>query len=294
MRIHIEHATTYIYERAVRFGRHRLVLRPREGHDLRVEHMQLRLAPAHDVRWIRDIFGNSIALVDFLEPSTVLKIVSDVTVERLTAFPGHDLHQPWRVTFPPEYESLETAITHVYQSLTYADDAVPVQTWLRRTLTPDPADAEGTMLALCALVFRTVKYQRRSERGVQSPARTLELGTGSCRDMATLMMDAARLLGVAARFASGYLHCTASMAGHASTHAWAEVYLPTLGWRGFDPTIGAAISIRHVATGFSSHPRGVMPVSGVFIGARADYKTLEVTVKTAELPANRMALPTAL
>ena len=98
------------------------------------------------------------------------------------------------------------------------------------------------MLALCGLVFRTVTYQRRSEKGVQNPARTLELGTGSCRDMATLMMEAARLLGVAARFASGYLHCTASMAGHASTHAWAEVYLPTLGWRGFDPTIGAAIS----------------------------------------------------
>ena len=83
-----------------------------------------------------------------------------------------------------------------------------------------PDDAEGTMLALCGLVYRTVKYQRRSDKGVQNPARTLELGTGSCRDMATLMMEAARLLGVAARFASGYLHCTASMAGHASTHAW--------------------------------------------------------------------------
>ena len=73
------------------------------------------------------------------------------------------------------------------------------------------------------------------------------------------------------------------MAGHASTHAWAEVYLPTLGWRGFDPTTGAAISMRHVVTGVSSHPRGVMPVSGAFIGARADYRTLEVTVHTEEL-----------
>ena len=139
------------------------------------------------------------------------------------------------------------------------------------------------MQALGALVFRTITYQRRSERGVQNPARTLDLGTGSCRDMATLMMEAARLLGVAARGVSGYLHCTASMAGHASTHAWTEVYLPTLGWRGFDPTIGAAITIRHVVTGVSSHPRGVMPVSGSFIGARADYKTLHVTVKTEEL-----------
>ena len=81
--------------------------------------------------------------------------------------------------------------------------------------------------------------------------------------MATLMMEAARLSGVAARFASGYLHGRASMAGHASTHAWAEVYLPTLGWRGFDPTIGGTTTANHIVTGVSTHPRGVMPVSGI-------------------------------
>jgi transglutaminase-like putative cysteine protease len=285
MRLHIEHATSYIYGRPVRFGRHRLVLRPREGHELRLEQMRLRLEPAHVVMWIRDIFGNSIALVDWLEPSNTLTIVSEFTVERLTPFPARELHEPWLVPFPPQYDPLETAMTHVYQSLTYLEDAAPLQAWLQHAFTAAPDDAEGTMLALCGLVFRTVKYQRRSEKGVQNPARTLELGTGSCRDMATLMMEAARLLGVAARFASGYLHCTASMAGYASTHAWAEVYLPTLGWRGFDPTIGGAVSMRHVVTGVSSHPRGVMPVSGSFIGASADYKTLQVTVKTEELPA---------
>jgi transglutaminase-like putative cysteine protease len=103
--------------------------------------------------------------------------------------------------------------------------------------------------------------------------------------MATLMMEAARSLDVAARFASGYLHCGPSMAGHASTHAWAEVYLPTLGWRGLDATTGMATSTAHVTTGVSSHPRGVMPITGSFVGARTDYKTLEVTVRTAELAA---------
>jgi len=258
-------------------------LRPREGHDLRVERMLLHLEPAHRLRWIRDVFGNSIALVDWLEPADVLTIVNDVTVERLTPFPGRDLHEPWRVPFPAQYDPLEAAITHVYQSPSFLEEAAPVHAWLQQGLTSDPDDAEGTMLALCGLVFRTIRYQRRIEKGVQHPAQTLELGTGSCRDMATLMMESARLLGVAARFASGYLHCAASMAGHASTHAWAEVYLPTLGWRGFDPTIGGAISMSHVATGVSTHPRGVMPVSGAFIGARNDYKALRVTVKTEEV-----------
>jgi transglutaminase-like putative cysteine protease len=294
MRLRIEHATSYVYDRPVSFGRHRLVLRPREGHELRLERMDLRLEPAHELMWIRDIFGNSIALVDWLEPSSVLTIVSDVTVERLTSFPEHSLHEPWRVSCPPQYNPLELAIAQVYQSLTYPDDAARLQAWLRDAIVGIPDDAEGTMQALGALVFRAIKYQRRSERGVQTPARTLDLGTGSCRDMATLMMEAARLLGVAARFASGYLHCTASMAGQASTHAWTEVYLPTLGWRGFDPTIGAAVTIRHVVTGVSSHPRGVMPVSGSFIGARADYKALQVTVKTEELAPLTTPVPAAL
>jgi transglutaminase-like putative cysteine protease len=283
MRLHIEHTTTYRYERPVRFGRHRLVLRPREGHDLRVEQIALRLEPAHHVMWVRDVFGNSIALVDWLVPSDTLTIISDVTVERLSVFPGRNLHEPWRIPWPAPYDPLERAITGAYQLLSFAEDAAVVQAWLSEAFAVDSDDAEGTILALCRLIFRTVMYQRRAEKGVQTPAETLALRTGSCRDMATLLMESARVLGVAARFASGYLHGAASMAGRASTHAWAEVYLPTLGWRGFDPTLGEAISPSHVVAGVSNHPRGVMPVTGAYTGVRSDLRALLVTVRTEEL-----------
>jgi transglutaminase-like putative cysteine protease len=283
VRLRIEHSTTYVYERPVRFGRHRLVLRPREGHDLRVAQLDLRLNPAHRLSWIRDVFGNSIALVDWLEPSNLLSVVNDVVVERVAPFPGRDLHEPWCVPFPPQYEPMERAVTDVYARPSFVEDQPAIASWLREGLVITPTDAEGTIVALCELVGRTVAYQRRSERGVQGPGRTLTLRSGSCRDMATLMMEAARHLGVAARFASGYFHCAASMAGHASTHAWTEVYLPSLGWRGFDPTIGAEVSLRHIVTGVSSHPRGVMPVSGVYAGARDDCRSMEVRVRTQEL-----------
>jgi transglutaminase-like putative cysteine protease len=128
-----------------------------------------------------------------------------------------------------------------------------------------------------------VKYRRRTAKGVQTPAETLGLASGSCRDLATLLMEVARVMGVAARFASGYLHGRASLAGNASTHAWAEVYLPTLGWRGFDPTIGATTSVQHIVTGVCTHPRGVMPVSGSFSGAPADYLGLTASVKSSLL-----------
>jgi transglutaminase-like putative cysteine protease len=186
---------------------------------------------------------------------------------------------------PPQYEPIEAAITGVYQQLSFLESEPALRAWLNASLTVDAADAEGAMLALCTAIHGSVRYLRRTEKGVQTPAHTLETKSGSCRDMATLMMDAARLLGVAARFASGYLHGTASLAGHASTHAWTEVYLPLLGWRGFDPTVGAAISLHHIVTGVSSHPRGVMPISGRFTGCAGDCQSLTVAVRTEELPA---------
>lgn len=284
MQLHIVHTTTYRYERAVTFLRHRLVVHPREGHDLRVKRMVLTLQPAHRLVWTRDVFGNSIALVDWLEPSDVLHIVNDLIVERLAPFPTEEIHAPWRVPFPPQYDLLEEGITAAYCRPVFPAEAAALREWAASALAVNADDAEGTLLQLCQLVCQRIGYRRRAEKGVQSPLTTLELMSGSCRDFATLMMEVARGLGVAARFVSGYLHGAASMAGHASTHAWTEVYLPTLGWRAFDATIGAATSLGHVATGVSSHPRGVMPVSGSYAGRQADCLSMTVSVKTEELP----------
>jgi transglutaminase-like putative cysteine protease len=284
VRLNIEHVSTYSYTRPVAFHRHRLVLRPREGHDARIERMHLRLSPTHHIEWIRDVFGNSIALVDWLEDADTLTIVNDVTLQRLAPFPVRHLHQPWQVPFPPQYDPLESAVAGVYSIPTYVDSVSALRDWLAAFPIGKALDAEGSMLALCKLIASSIKYVRRNEKGVQTPAETLRLAAGSCRDMATLMMDAARVAGVAARFVSGYLHGSVSMAGRGSTHAWTEIYLPTLGWRGFDPTIGEPVTMNHIVTGVSNHPRGVMPISGTFTGMASDYLGLRVTVTTTVLP----------
>ena len=134
--------------------------------------MRLDVAPACRVDWVRDVFGNSIALVDFLESAATLTIVSDVVLERLSPFPTRERHEPWHVPFPPRYDALEAAITAVYLQSTYLDDVPALQTWLRAEAPPDPLDAEGAMLALCRRVHAAIKYQRRVEKGVQTPAQT--------------------------------------------------------------------------------------------------------------------------
>lgn len=282
--LRIQHHTTYHYNNAVEFGRHRLVLRPREGHDVRVERMRLRIEPAHRLIWARDVFGNSVAIVDFTVAGTQLDIRSDVTIRRSNPFPHEEPHAPCLISYPVVYDALETTIATAYLAPSYPDDQEGIQAWLARDLpNVQTHDAEATIFDIGKRIHDMIKYQRRMERGVQMPSQTLASCSGSCRDMATLMMDAARARGVAARFASGYLDCPASTAGRASMHAWTEFYLPTLGWRGYDPTLGEPTSLKHVVVGVSYHPRGVMPVSGVFNGAASDYREMTAKVKIDRL-----------
>jgi len=288
-RLNVRHRTTYNYSAPVAFGRHRLVVRPREGHDLRIVEMQLLIEPAHRVTWARDVNGNSLALVDFEARAQRLEIISDVTVERQAPFPSKRFHEPAVIGWPVAYPEEELPVVGAYRTLSFPDEAQHVQTWLDAELPRQRGDAEAMLLDLCKRLHQSIAYRRRSEKGVQSPLQTLRSGSGSCRDMATLMMDAARRLGMASRFASGYLHGSASLAGRASTHAWTEVYLPSLGWRGFDPTLGKETGLEHIATGVSQHPRGVMPVSGSYSSEDAVFHGMEVEVLTRHIPTNEVA-----
>ncbi len=279
-RLRIEHGTVYTYRRPVAFGQHRLVLRPREGHDLRVESMTLDITPAHQLEWARDVYNNSVAIVGFIEEAARLEVRSTVIVQRSMPFPRRDPSDLRRIPLPVDYDSLEAPIAAAYQQVSYPDDLTDVRLWLQNF--PEitgSGDAEAMLMKLCTLITVQIKYQRRNVKGVQSPTQTLKLGSGSCRDVATLMMDAARALGLSARFASGYLDCPAAEAGRAAMHAWTEVYLPVLGWRGFDPTLGEPASVKHIAVGVSHHPRGVMPISGMFSGAAGDYIDMVASVK---------------
>lgn len=283
MKLRIQHETSYTYTRPVRFGPHRLVIRPREGHDLRVESMELITSPASDVRWTRDVFGNSIATLHFKARAKELRITSDVLVSRSAPY-SHRKRDKAPTPWPPVYDPLEIAVVAAYQQPSYPDDAAAVAKWVRKYCRKRPTDTEGIVRLLNRAIHKQIRYVRREEKGVLTPAETIKLGVGSCRDFATLLLDAARSLSIAARFASGYVECAAAEAGYASTHAWVEIYLPGHGWRGYDPTSGGPTTQKHVATGLSNHPRGVMPVTGSFFGPVLAFREMKVAVRLQSEP----------
>jgi transglutaminase-like putative cysteine protease len=129
-------------------------------------------------------------------------------------------------------------------------------------------------------------YTRRSAKGVQNPTETLRIRRGSCRDFAVLMMEAARSLGLAARFVSGYIFVPGAddtgTKGGGATHAWMQVYLPGAGWIDFDPTnsiIGNRNLIRVAVAWDHTH---VLPLWGTFIGKASSFLGMDVTVSVTE------------
>ncbi|MEO7097714.1 MAG: transglutaminase family protein, partial [Polyangiales bacterium] len=248
-RLRIVHDTIYRYRKAVTFGPHRLVLRPREGHDVNVEQMTFEVQPSFELAWSRDVFSNSIATLTLTAPADVLHIRSVVVVDRAD-FPSREAPRVHHTDYPVTYDPLEACMASAYRALAFPDDEHAVRSFVFETLAlPANGDVGGVLSTLNARIKERFKYRRREQKGVQSPAETLSLESGSCRDVATLFMECARVLGIAARFASGYLDCPASEAGRAATHAWAEVYLPGAGWCGFDPTLGETTSWKHVVVG---------------------------------------------
>ncbi len=278
-RVRICHTTTYRYAEPVAFGIHRLVIRPREGHDVQVESLSLGVNPAGAVSWHRDIFGNSIALASFSEPADFLEFSSEAVVFRRDHLSHRRLLDVLPVTFPVQYSGIEGPVALGYLESAYREESNELLEWAARTFRPRQGDdAVHLVHEINRWIYRSIRYRRREERGVQSPLQTLRLGSGSCRDMATLLLEAARSLRVASRFASGYLDGTASRASQASTHAWTEVYFPEHGWFGCDPTLGEGTSEKHIVCGVSSHPRGVMPVSGSYSGPVSCYLGMDVSV----------------
>jgi transglutaminase-like putative cysteine protease len=157
-----------------------------------------------------------------------------------------------------------------------------VSSWLRQYWRPGEFIQTYELLArLCVGINQSLSYEQREQPGVQTAAETLARGIGSCRDFANLFMEATQVLGLAARFVSGYLYAPYEDGRSGSTHAWAEVYIPGAGWKGFDPTCGEVAGARHIAVAVAHRPDVVSPVTGAYFGPTGTVLSVGVWVSEA-------------
>lgn len=277
-RIRIQHLTEYIFSAPVTLNPHRLLIRPREGHDVRIESSKLDISPAYRIKWQRDVFDNSLAVVSFKAPSNRLTIASEVVIQHFEQAPFDFMVEDYAVNYPFNYADAERTDLIAYQQLVFLNDQSAINQWLHQ-FNYLGMNTFSMLMLINQTISNQFTYQMREEPGVQSPAYTLAHQSGSCRDYATLLIEACRCLGLASRFVSGYLHAPATEEGHASTHAWVEVYLPGTGWKGFDPTSGEVTSSKHIAVAVARNPEAVPPISGSFIGFGSNIPTMHVDVK---------------
>lgn len=279
----IVHQTTYRFVRPVALHPHRLMLRPRDSHDLSVLDFQLRCAPPARIAWSQDVAGNLCAVASFSQASETLVIESRLTVaSRAEDWPVFPV-TPAAQTYPFGYDEDDAADLG---GLRRPQPDPEVARWAHGFVAGPRTDTLSLLKDLNAGVLGAAAYRVRDEEGVQSAGETLRLASGSCRDLAALFIEAVRQLGLGARAVSGYLFDPDQADRQAdTTHAWAEVYLPGAGWIAFDPThnrIGAS-GLIPLAVGRSNGQ--LMPVAGSYAGSPADALGMEVSVRITPVDA---------
>jgi transglutaminase-like putative cysteine protease len=294
----VRHITTYRYREPVSFGEHRMMFRPRDSHDQKLLEARLDISPAPaSVRWVHDVFGNCVTIVDFgRTEAEEIRFESNIWLDHTPSnSPDFQIEDGAR-SYPFVYDAQEMADLAPAIARQYPDPDGEVERWVRRFLRKGRPTDTGMLLMTLTYAFKeSFSYERRSEPGTRPPALTLKLGRGSCRDLALLMIEALRALGLAARFVSGYLYVPARdgprYRGGGSTHAWVQVYLPGAGWVEFDPTNAIVGNRDLIRVAVARDPAQAVPLSGSYFGDSDDFvdMTVEVRVRSAAAAAGEGA-----
>jgi transglutaminase-like putative cysteine protease len=282
----VKHATTYRYRRPVPFGAHRIMLLPRDDEDQRVLQAELAITPnPRQVAWKRDRFGNHVATALFADQSEELRFISSIRLEHSpNEFRAIDIERharvcPFKYT-PEEWARLRRFIlpVHLHPEL---------RQWGDQFFDTDgSADTHALLVQITRTIHRTFRHETRREEGIQDPVCTVTMRSGSCRDLAVLMVTVLRSRGIAARFVSGYLHLAGEvhdendwLTGGGNTHAWVQAYIPGPGWVDFDPSAGVAGNRDLIRVAAVQDPRDAIPLQGIWYGDASDYLAMDVAVR---------------
>jgi len=279
----IRHITEYTYRQPVSFGEHRIMMRPRESFDQRLISAQLDISPEpSELRWLHDVFGNSVAIALFDKRAKALRVVSEVRLDHAPLDHAEIDVEDYARLFPFTYSSEDMPDLLRSIERQHLDVARVVDNWARAFVRNDGATETVAMLTeMATSIKRDFTYVPRHEKGTQTPIETLDKRRGTCRDFAVLMIEAVRALGFAARFVSGYVYNPTRAEGRVgggNTHAWVRIFLPGSGWVEFDPTNGIIGNRGLVRVAVARDPYQALPLSGTWSGFPASYVGMDVAV----------------
>jgi len=230
----IKHVTSYRYLRPVALGEHRMMLRPRDDDDQRLLQSDLEITPKpRELAWGRDKLGNHVAIAHFADRSDELRIVSTICLEHApNGFHEADINDYARI-YPFSYVAEDWS--RLRRFLLPLSLEPELRRWSDQFFRNRSAGTHALLVDMTRTIRRTFRHVARHEKGIQEPIRTIALGSGSCRDLAMLMMAALRSRGIAARFVSGYVHLAEEehedehpITG-GTTHAWMLVFVLLFG-----------------------------------------------------------------
>ena len=264
MRISVEHTTVYRYDTPVWPEPHTIRLRPRTDAAQRLIRHEIAILPQPAGQsWCLDQDGNVVLETWFVDQIAELQVRSAFEVETTRENPFDYL--------PRGQEALPEGLAPYLG----ASQDPAVLELVHRIGDREPQAFAGE---LNRILWAEFDHIVRDEGAPETPARTLELRNGSCRDLAVLFCAAARTRGLPARFISGYEQ-EASMHETAYMHAWAEVYLAGGGWRGYDPSQGLAVAMSHVAVAAAADPLLAAPMSGTYRGAARSKMDFQIAMQ---------------
>lgn len=283
-KLHVLHSTNYTYDQPVERSFHRLHLRPITDTKQRVISHQLQLNPYVAATEYQDVFGNATSRFEITDPYTEFNVTAESVVELVDDDPFAFANQPIRPSFPLSWMPWELTMLTPY----LASEELP-ESQMRELfdysisfVERNNRDLMETLFAINLTLFRDYKYTPGSTILDTTPYDVLTEKQGVCQDFSNLFICMARLLGIPARYVCGYVYCPQlDSLQSASSHAWVELYIPNVGWKGFDPTNGILPRLDHVRVAVGRHYRDTAPTAGTIYSPAAEAMHVHVAVTEA-------------
>ena len=280
MLFEIAHRTRYHYSQPVFLEPFTVRLRPRCDASQTLRSYRIEVTPVPSgMSHCLGLYGNSNETIWFsgLHDNLLIEVHTLVETHHGNTF-DFFVTDPAALTLPLEYEPQLARVLGHY--LVRESDHPDLAAFAREMMQAARHETILFLTMLAEAIYQRLEYMLREHGDPWTPQETLKQGKGSCRDAAMLFIDICRSVGIAARFVSGY--CIADAAAGGDMHAWAEVYLPGTGWRGFDPSRGLSVNDDYVAVAAGQLSRDAAPTLGKFRGEAISSMHAEISVSVLE------------